>query len=136
MTNMNIAVMDTIVDYLGKGYSISNALKMVYKKRHIAIPFVAEALDCPIADLKMSTRTTCALRRNGLHTVADVVEVGRRGGIKDVRNLGQKSAIELYETLLNYLWDHLTMTEKTDFLIDAVIRNSVYLKDDWDAIIA
>lgn len=136
MTNMNIAVMDVIVNYLGHGYSISDALKMVYTKRHIAIPFKPEHLDYQVADLKMSTRTTLALRRNGFHTVDAVIRAGHNGEIKDIRNLGQKSAIELYETLLNYFWERLTMDEKTDFLIDTVIRNSEYLRDDWDAVIA
>ncbi len=136
MNNTNIAVMDIIVDYLGHGYSLSDALKMVYTKRHIAMPFKPEHLDYQVADLQMSNRTTLALRRNGLHTVEAVIKAGHNGEIKDIRNLGKKSAIELYETLLNYFWERLTITEKTDFLIDTVIRNSEYLKEDWDAVIA
>lgn len=136
MNNIHIAVMDLIVDRLGHGFSISDALKMFYTERHIAIPFKPQHLDYQIADLKMSTRTTFALRRNGFHTVASVIRAGHKGEIKDIRNLGQKSAIELYETLLNYFWERLTMIEKTDFLIDTVIRNSEYLKEDWDAVIA
>ena len=136
MNSTNIAVMDVIVNYLGNGYSISDALKMVYTKRHVAIPFETQHLDYQVADLNMSNRTTLALRRGGLHTVASVVAMGHNGELKKIRCLGQKSAIELYETLLNYFWEHMTITEKTDFLIDTVIRNSENLKDDWDAVIA
>lgn len=136
MNNTNIAVMDVIVNYLSKGHSISDALKMVYTKRHIAIPFKPEHLYLQVVDLKMSTRTTLALRRNGLHTVEAVIKAGNSDELNNIRNLGRKSAIELYETLLNYLWERLTMTEKTDFLIDVVIRNSENLRDDWDAVIA
>ena len=136
MNSTNIAVMDVIVNYLSKGYSISDALKMVYTKRHVAIPFETQHLDYQVADLNMSNRATLALRRGGLHTVAAVVEMGHNGELNKIRCLGQKSAIELYETLLNYFWEHMTITEKTDFLIDTVIRNSENLKDDWDAVIA
>lgn len=124
MTQRNIDVMDIIVGKLAEGEKFSSALGHVYTKRNVAIPFNDDDFNVGLDTLKMSMRTTNALRMAGAYTINDVLDVHRNISLKNVRNLGAKSGIELLETILDYCWDRMTNDERTDFLIDTVERNS------------
>ena len=131
MTQKNIDVMDRIVNELAVGRKISDALSKVYVKRHIAIPYTEDMLRVRIVDLGFSRRTSNTLLRARLHTLNDVVNFAQNNKITTVRNLGNNSARELLETILDYCWDHMTEVEKTDFLIDTVTRNSNNIRDEF-----
>ena len=124
MTQRNIDVMDIIVDKLADGEKFSKALEYVYTKRNVAIPFNDDDFNVGLDTLKMSMRTTNALRMAGAYTINDVLDVHRNITFKNIRNLGTRSCIELLETILDYCWDRMTNDERTLFLIDTVERNS------------
>ena len=124
MTQKNIDIMDIIVDKLADGDRLSKALEYVYVKRNVVIPFNDDDLNVGLDTLKMSMRTTNALRAIGARTINDVLDIHRNISLKKVRNLGTKSCIELLETILDYCWDRMTKEDKTEFLIDTVERNS------------
>lgn len=123
MTQKNIDIMAIIVDEMGSGKTFANALKTVYTKRSMEIPFSKELLGIRIMDLGMSNRTTNALLRGRLHTVNDIVNFTKRDHLMNLKNFGKGGGIELLETLANWCWDHLTNDERTVFLIDTVKRN-------------
>lgn len=124
MTQRNIDVMDIIVSKMAEGKRLSKALECVYVKRNVVIPFNDEDLNVGLDGLKMSMRTTNALRTTGARTINDVLDIHHNISLKKVRNLGSKSCIELLETILDYCWDRMDNDERTMFLIDTVERNS------------
>ena len=128
MTQREIDVMDMIVNKMADGERFSKALECVYTKRNVAIPFNDNDFDVGLDTLKMSMRTTNALRAAGARTINDVLDVHRNISLSKVRNLGTKSCVELLETILDYCWDRMTNDERTMFLIDTVERNSDNLR--------
>ena len=130
MTQRNIDVMDIIVSKMKEGAKLSKALKLVYSKRNVAIPYKENDLKFNITDLKMTSRSTNALLRSGIRTIADIIDFCSEQKITRLRNLGVSSGIEVFETLLDYCWDHMNNDERTKFLIDTVERNGEHIREE------
>ena len=130
MTQRNIDVMDIIVGKMAEGEKLSKALKKVYTKRNVAIPHSDELYGVAIMDLPMSKRAINALIRGKLRTIGEVVEFCKNQKITEIINLGTNSGIELFETILDYCWDHMSQEERVSFLIDTVERNSEHIRPE------
>ena len=129
MKQVNIYAMDAIVNELANGKTISDALKAVFDKRTVQICYNDADFNIPVAALGMSRRTTNSLMRNGIHTIADLANYSMNDGIQNIRGCGKDSITEIMETILNYVWDHMTEKEKVKFLIDTVNLNEYHLKN-------
>lgn len=130
MTQRNIDVMDIIVSKMAEGAKLSKALKLVYEKRNVRLPYSEADLNVSIINLGMSSRTTNALMRARLATIKDVIDFCEGNQIIEVKNFGKISGIELFETILDYCWENMTNNERTNFLIDTVERNSEYIREE------
>lgn len=130
MTQRNIDVMDIIVSKMAEGAKLSKALNLVYKKRKVVIPYNEEHLNESVMNLGMSGRATNALLRTKLRTVGDVVEFCNNQKITNITNLGHNSGIEVFESILDYCWEHMSQKERVSFLIDTVERNSDNIRED------
>lgn len=124
MTQKNIDVMDIIVSKMAEGETLSKALKRVYNKRNVAIPYNEEIYDVAVTALPMSNRTINTLMRGRIKTIGEVIEFCKLQKITEVASLGRHSGIELFEAILDYCWDHMAQAERVSFLIDTVERNS------------
>ena len=123
MTQRNVEIMDIIVGKMAEGTAFSKALKLVYSKRNVCIPYNEDDFNTSLMELGMTARATNPLLRSGLKTIGDVVEFCKENKITDILNLGKTSGIEIFETILDYCWEHMTNDEKASFLIDVVERN-------------
>ncbi len=130
MTERNIEIMDVIVDKMIAGKTLTDALKDVYSKRNVVIPFVDEDLNIPIEKLGMSNRTTYALMRGRLSTLGDVVRYCEKQKITTINLLGANAGIETFETIVNYLWNKLDKESRVEFLIDIVEKNTGNLREE------
>ena len=128
MTQTNTNTLNFIVSKMAYGKTLSEALREVYTKRNVAIPYEEDWLDCKLASLKMSMRTTNALLRNKFTTIRDVVNYTATNKISNLVTFGRVSGIELFETILDYCWNQMSQEKKDEFIIDVVIRNSSNLK--------
>ena len=130
MTQRNIDAMDCIVDKIGEFKSISRALKCVYSKRDVEIPFNDKMFDVELSTLKMSKKAINALMRAGLKTINDVIKYTEDRSLKKIKNFGETSGVELLETILDLAWIKMTEEEKVAFLIDVVQRNEEHLRPE------
>lgn len=128
MTQRNIDVMDIIVSKMKEGNKLSKALKLVYNKRSVRIPYNEDHFDTSLMELGMTNRTTNALLRAKLRTLGDVIDFCKTQKITEIINLGKSSGIEVFETILDYCWERMTNKEKELFLIDTVERNCEYIR--------
>lgn len=124
MTQKNIDTMDLIVSKMKHGKTLAKALHEVYTKRNVVIPYHEEWLNCKLTDLKMSMRTTSALLRNKMETISDIVNYTEEHKVTNLKTFGRVSAIELFESILNYCWNNMSQAERDRFLIRTVERNS------------
>ena len=124
-----IATIDTIINELAKGATISTALSTVYTKRKVTIRYKKQWFDIDVRDLHMDSRITNALMRQHLRTLNDVMDfIEDDHKPIDIRNLGVASGKKLMEVILDYAWTCMSEKEKAEFLIDAVVMNERYLK--------
>lgn len=130
MTQRNINAMDMVVDKIAEGAKLSEALKTVYKKRSICIPYTDDNASVLIVDLGLSMRAANALLRSKLDTIAKVVEFCNEHKITEIKNLGRGSGIEIFEAILDYSWEHMSEKERVIFLIDTVERNEDYIREE------
>lgn len=131
MTQRNIDIMDIIVSSMVEGKTLSEALKQVYVKRKVRIPYDEKNEDVPITSLKMSNRTTNALMRNNVRTMQEVIKFCKNHKITELKAFGVGSGIEVFETILDYYWDHMDNDKRTVFLIDTVERNSSNIRVEF-----
>ena len=129
MTQKNIDVMDIIVSKMAEGDTLSKALKRVYNKRQVVIPYNEENFNESVMKLDMSGRTTNTLLRAKLRTIGDVVRFCEDQKITKVTNMGVNSGIEVFESILDYCWNHMGQKERVSFLIDTVERNSDNIRE-------
>ena len=130
MTQRNIDVMDMIVTKMEEGEKFSKALKAVYTKRNVVIPYCEEMNNVVITSLPMSNRTINVVMRGKLQTIGEVIDYCNQKKITSIPNLGKTAGIELFETILDYCWEHMNKNEKTQFFIDTVERNSENIRDE------
>lgn len=130
MTQRNIDVMDIIVSNMKEGVTLSKAMKLVYTKRNVAIPFHAEIFDSSLDVLALSNRSENALMRAKARTIRDVLDMYVEDKFNKVRNFGRGSQTELFEAILDYCWSNMDNDERTSFLIDTVERNQRYIREE------
>ena len=128
MTQANINAMNKIRNRIEEGETFSQALKSVYHKRHVSIPYNDEWFNVSVMSLGMSPRATNALMRAKLIKVSDVVNYCQTKKITEIVNLGEKCGIEIFESILDYCWKCMDDNARTKFLTDTVERNSCYLR--------
>lgn len=130
MTQKNIDVMDIIVSKMAEGDKLSKALHRVYSKRKVVIPYNEESFEVSVTNVGLSSRAVRSLIRARLMTLGDVIDFCKEHKITEIVNLGRNSGVEIFETILNYCWDHMSQEERTSFLIDTVERNSEYIREE------
>lgn len=130
MTQNNIHTMEIIVDKLAHGKTFSQALKTVYSTRYVVIPYDENINDVKVVDCKMSPRVINTLMRNRLKTIGDVIEFCNDDNVMKIRGMGRQGSIELFETILDWCWNHMGKKEKENFLIDTVERNTFNIKEE------
>ena len=128
MTQRNVDVMDIIVSKMVEGATLSKALKLVYNKRNVAIPYSTVHSDISVMNIGLSSRAVRALVRTKLMTLGDVVEYCKVQKITEIANMGRNTGIEVFEAILDYYWDHMSHKERVSFMIDTVERNSKHIR--------
>lgn len=128
MTTTNVNAMRTIINELEAGKTISDALKVVYTKRNVCIPYVDEVFNVDVRELGMSGRATNTLLRNHITTINEAIKINETTPIKGMRGIAAGLCTEFFETILNYSFDCMSADAKALFLIDVVERNRIYLR--------
>lgn len=128
MTTTNVNAMSTIINELNSGKTISDALKVVYTKRNVCVPYVDDVFDIDVRDLGMSGRVTNVLLRNHITTINEAIQANEKTPLKEMRGIAAGLCTEFFETILNYSFDCMSSDAKALFLIDVVERNRIYLR--------
>ena len=89
----------------------------------LSIPFSKRACDMSIDDLEFSVRANNSMKRRGLFTVGEVVDVIANDGLLGIRNLGKKTQNEIKTRILAFGYEQLTENEKRQFFRDIIERN-------------
>lgn len=122
---------DRILEELAKdsNRSISKALKKLYTKRKVVFPVYNHIMMMPISVLDLSTRPMNGLYIANIKTIGDIIELhDRNKRLTDLRRLGETSAIEIFEKMLDYIFLNLTTHDKALLISNFVQDNEKYLR--------
>ena len=91
----------------------------------VTVPFSRRACDTSIDELDFSVRANNSMKRVGVFTVGEVVDLIAGDGLLKIRNLGKKTQNEIKTRIWAFGYERLTEAEKKRFLAEAVEKNGV-----------
>lgn len=97
----------------------------VGKSVKVSIPFSQRACDTSIDDLDFSVRANNSMKRVGVFTVGEVIDLIASNELLCIRNLGKKTQNEIKTRVLEFGFERLTENEKKRFMYDIVEKNCV-----------
>ncbi len=123
--SMEIADMMAEADAFGPAYMLARR----FTKRVLEIPVRASFMANDIETLDLSVRSGNALKRNGIRTIGNLVAYAESGKkLKDIRNMGVKSGVEVLEKLLDEAYRDLGESERAEFIRRAAEKSRAYIK--------
>lgn len=90
----------------------------------VRIPFSQKAYDTGIDSLDFSVRANNAMKRVGVFTVGQVIELIAGDRLMQIRNLGKKTQNEIKTHILAFGYDRLTEKEQNRFFADVIEANA------------
>ena len=89
----------------------------------VSIPFSQKACDTSIDELDFSVRANNSMKRVGVFTIGEVIDLIANDGLLRIRNLGKKTQNEIKTRILAFGYERLTDVEKKSFFYDIVDRD-------------
>ena len=89
----------------------------------VSIPFSQKACNTSIDELDFSVRANNSMKRVGVFTIGDVIDLIASDGLLRVRNLGKKTQNEIKTRILVFGYERLTENERKSFFYDVVDKN-------------
>ena len=91
----------------------------------VSIPFSQRACDMSIDDIDFSPRANNSLKRAGVFTIGEIIDLIADDGLLRIRNLGKKTQNEIKTRILLFGYERLTEAEKKRFFYDVVEKNCI-----------
>ena len=103
---------------------VAAALQEVYGGNvRMRLGFTRGACGESIDELQLSVRSWNALRRAGIDTIGQLIDVAAQDGLPRIRNLGRISMSEIKTSLLVRAFEELSEGEKTAFFQYVIEHN-------------
>ena len=91
----------------------------------VSIPFSQKACDTSIDELDFSVRANNSMKRVGVFTIGEVINLIASDGLLRIRNLGKKTQNEIKTRILVFGYERLTENERKRFFYDVVDKNCI-----------
>ena len=91
----------------------------------VSIPFSQKACDTSIDELDFSVRANNSMKRVGVFTIGEVIDLIASDGLLRIRNLGKKTQNEIKTRILVFGYEKLTENERRRFFYDVVDKNCI-----------
>ena len=118
-------VAEVLADY-ASDYGVVAALELVFGKSvSVSVAYSRSACDITIDEMEFSVRATNSLKRAGLFTIGEIVDMITSEKLKGIRNLGAKTENEIKTRLLVLGYEKLNDHDKVQFFMDALSRNEI-----------
>lgn len=122
-------IKDDAVNALVKSANAKGLVATMYetfgKRIKVSVPFDRRACDTSIDELDFSVRANNSMKRAGVFTVGEVVDLIANEELPRIRNLGKKTENEIKTRILMFGYERLSNAEKKKFFCDIVNRNFV-----------
>ena len=115
---------DEVVEQLLKSsneYGVVATLDKVYGKCvKVSIPFSKKMCETSIDELDFSVRANNSMKRAGVFTIGEIIDLIANDEISRIRNLGKKTENEIKTRILVFGYEKLTEVEKKHFFYNVV----------------
>lgn len=107
-----------------KEYGVVATLHHFYGSSiQVNLPFSTAVCAASIDELQLSVRSWNALKRAGISTISELIDLIACDGLPKVRNLGRKSNAEIKTRLMAYGFDQLSEAARIRFFEQVIDRN-------------
>ena len=93
------------------------------KRVKVSIPFSQKACDTSIDELDFSARASNALKRAGIFTIGQAIDLIAGEELLRIRNLGVKTQNEIKTRILVFGYERLSENERKRFFNDVIGEN-------------
>ena len=118
---------DVVVNELLKSANENGLINTLYgvfgKCVKVSIPFSQKACNTSIDELDFSVRANNSMKRVGVFTIGEVIDLIASDGLLRIRNLGKKTQNEIKTRILVFGYERLTENERKRFFYDIVDKN-------------
>lgn len=118
---------DEIVNELVKSADKIGVVETLYatlgKRVKLIIPFSLKAAETSIDNLDFSVRANNSMKRAGIFTIGEIINIISNGDLMRIRNLGKKTENEIKTRIMVFGYDHLSDREKKKFFYDILVFN-------------
>ena len=91
----------------------------------VSIPFGQKECETSIDELDFSVRANNSMKRVGVFTIGEVIDLIASDGLLRIRNLGKKTQNEIKTRILVFGYERLTENERKRFFYDVVDKNCI-----------
>ena len=91
----------------------------------IKIGYTRKTCETSIDEMQLSVRSWNALKRAGVNTIGELIDIIQGDGLMKIRNLGRKSMVEIKTKILEQGFMDLSEREKTKFFEYLIENNSM-----------
>jgi DNA-directed RNA polymerase alpha subunit len=116
-------VVNELLDSANKNGLILTLYAVFGKSVKVSMPFSKKSCDMSIDDIDFSPRANNSLKRAGVFTIGEIVDLIADDGLLRIRNLGKKTQNEIKTRILDFGYERLSEGEKQYFLYDIINRN-------------
>ena len=120
---------DAVVNELLRSANENGLITTLYgvfgKCVKVSIPFSQKACDTSIDELDFSVRANNSMKRVGVFTIGEVINLIASDGLLRIRNLGKKTQNEIKTRILVFGYERLTENERKRFFYDVVDKNCI-----------
>ena len=99
-----------------ENYGLLPVLGQLFCNVKVNIALTAQTCNMAIKDMDLSVRSYNALMAHGVKDLGKLVDLLNSGNLRDVRNLGVKSAKEIQLKALEYSYEALNEADRKAFL--------------------
>lgn len=118
---------DEVVNELLRSANENGVITTLYgvfgKCVNVSIPFSQKACDTSIDELDFSVRANNSMKRVGVFTIGEVIDLITNDGLLRIRNLGKKTQNEIKTRILAFGYERLSYAEKKKFFYDIIDRH-------------
>ena len=121
---------DEVVNELLKSANENGLIITLYgvfgKCVKVSIPFSRKACEMSIDDIDFSPRANNSLKRAGVFTIGEIIDLIADDGLLRIRNLGKKTQNEIKTRILNFGYERLSEVERKYFFYEFLKRNTIF----------
>lgn len=118
-------IVNELLNSVDKNGLVATLYGVFGKSVKVSMPFSQKTCDMSVDDIDFSPRANNSLKRAGVFTIGEIIDLIADDWLLRIRNLGKKTQNEIKTRILAFGYERLTEAEKKRFFYDVVEMNCI-----------